>query len=257
MRLNVGRYPARMEIVDPQPPIGQQFLIRRYLGEVLARAPFEGDAWDACVSAFLEAPGHPLLVQNGVSQAPASFFLNLYATREPTYPPEGEGRWGEAELRRRLAALGEQSVTLLIATDQSRSWAIYLNEALDEVLAFHGRTLPGPMYSFEDDKKDLEAPTLIRSLSVAPPGTRVVRLDNSTLPALSVELIDDSGDRYFVRFDSFRRLHTASPENTEIVRVDQVRGPSGRTWFIFEPARPNQGRKLAVQAESATWTGTG
>jgi len=45
-------------------------------------------------------------------------------------------------LRRCFAELGEQRVTLLIATDESRSWAIYLNEALDEVLAFHGRTLP-------------------------------------------------------------------------------------------------------------------
>ena len=85
-----------MEIVEPELPNGQQFILRRYLGDVMAQAPFEGDAWDACVSAFLQAPGVPLLMQNGVSRAPASFFFNLYTTREPTYPPEGEGRWGEA-----------------------------------------------------------------------------------------------------------------------------------------------------------------
>src|SRR5438876_3190016 len=90
---------SRMDIVHPEPPVGQQFIVRGHLRQVLARAPFEGDAWNACVAAFLLAPGHPLLAQSGTTQAPASFFLDLYATREPTYPPEGEGRWGEAELR--------------------------------------------------------------------------------------------------------------------------------------------------------------
>jgi len=159
-------------------------------------------------------------------------------------------------LRRCFAELGEQRVTLLIATDESRSWAIYLNEALDEVLAFHGRTLPGRRYSFEEDEKYLESATVIRSLSVATPGTRVVRLDKSTFPALAVELIDDSGHRYFVKFERFSRFHTATQGSNEVVLVDEVRGASGRTWFVFEPARPNQARKLAVQAESATWTET-
>jgi hypothetical protein len=247
---------VRVEIVNPEPPIGQQFIIRRYLRDVLARAPFEGDAWDSCVSAFLEPPGHPLLARHGTTQAPASFFLNLYVTREPTYPPDGEGRWGEAELRHRLAELGEQRVTLLIATDQSRSWAIYLSEALDEVLAFHGRTLPEPRFSWEDDARDLEAATLIRHHTIAPSGARVVRLNNSNPPTPAIELIDDAGHRYMVKFTGFRRLRAASPENNEITRVEEVRAPSGRTWFVFEPAQQNRGRKLAIQAESATWTET-
>jgi hypothetical protein len=244
-----------MDVVRPEPPIGQQFIIRGHLRQVLARAPFEGNAWSACVAAFLGAPGHPLLAQSGVTQAPASFFLNLYVTREPTYPAEGEGRWGEADLRRRFTELGEQRVTLLITTDHSRSWAIYLNDALDEVLAFHGRTLPGPQYSFEDDQQDVETATPVRHLKSGLSGTRVVRFDHSRLGAPVVDLSDASGNRYVVRFTGFRRV-MASTDNVEISRIDELLGPSGRTWFVFEPVQHHEGRKLAVQAESATWSET-
>ncbi len=69
----------------------------------------------------------------------------------------------------------------------------------------------------------------------------------------AVELSDASGNRYVVRFIGFRRV-IASTDNVEISRIDELRGPSGRTWFVFEPAEHHEGRKLAVQADSATWS---
>lgn len=242
--------------MDPEPLIGQQFIIRAYLAQVLARAPFEGDAWNACIAAFLGYPGLPLLMHNGTSQAPASFFLRLYTSREPTYAPDGEGQWGEAEFRRRLGELGEQKLAMLTSSDGSRSWAIYMSEGLDEVLAYHGRSLPGPQYSLEDDREDVIRGTLIRHLASHLIRTKIVKLDRSKLPVLNVELADDSGHHYAVRFERWHRVSTPSPGNEEIVSIDEVRGPSGRTWFIFEPAKQNSGRKMAVQAENGSWTKT-
>ncbi len=242
-----------MEIVDPEPPAGQQFILRRRLSEVFRRAPFQGESWEACVGAFLARPGVPLLMQNGVSQAPASFFLNLYTTREPAYPPDGEGRWAEDDLRRRLAELGDHRLTLLIATDATRSWAIYLNESLDEVLAFHGRSLPGPRHTVEDDEADLLEPTLIRHLPIDVAGMRAVRLDNSKLGSPRVVLTDAVGRGYEFRFTGLRRLRTSTPSDAEIHVIDETRGPSGRTWFIFDPVDQTTRRKLAVQADSADW----
>ena len=242
-----------MEIVDPEPPAGQQFILRRYLREVFRRAPFEGQAWEACVGAFLATPGVPLLMQNGVSQAPAAFFLNLFTTREPTYPPDGEGRWGESDLRRRLAELGDRWLSQLIATDATRSWAVYLNKSLDEVLAFHGRTLPGPRHTVEDDEADLLEPTLIRHLPIDVAGMRAVRLDNSKLGSSRVVLADAVGRGYEFRFTGLRSLRTSTPGDAEIRLIDEIRGSSGRTWFIFDPLDQTTGRKLAVQADSAEW----
>ena len=165
------------------------------------------------MSAFLQTSGIPLLMRNGVSQAPASFFLNLYVAHEPTYPAEGAGRSGEAEPRRRLAELGEQRVTLLIISDQSRSWAIYLNETLDEVLAFHGRTLPGPRYSLEDDEEDLTKGTHVRHLARHLIRTQIVKLEHSEPMVANVELADDSGHHYAVRFERWLRISTPSPGN--------------------------------------------
>jgi hypothetical protein len=58
----------------------------------------------------------PTIPEDGVTQGPALFFLNLYTTHELTYRPEGEGPWGQAELRRRLANLGEQRIAMVIVT---------------------------------------------------------------------------------------------------------------------------------------------
>lgn len=54
----------RMEIKYPEPPIGQQFLLRAYLERLFTDARFEGEAWRSCVAAFLATPGVPLLAQN-------------------------------------------------------------------------------------------------------------------------------------------------------------------------------------------------
>jgi hypothetical protein len=245
-----------MEIVDPEPPAGQQFILRRYLREVFLRAPFAGEAWEACVAAFLARPGVPLLTQNGVSQAPAAFFLNLYTTREPTYAPDGDGRWGEGDLRRRLNELGDHRLSQLIATDATRSWAIYLNESLDEVLAFHGRTLPGPRHTMEDDEADLLEPTLIRRLPIDVAGMRPVRLDHSKLGSPRVVLTDATGRGYEFRFMGLRKLRMAAPGDAQIRAIDEIRGPSGRTWFIFDPLDRTTLRKLAVQADSTEWVET-
>lgn len=144
----------------------------------------------------------------------------------------------------------------MIISDQSRSWAIYLNEALDEVLAFHGRTLPGPRYSLEDDEEDLTKGTLVRHLARHLIRTQIVKLEHSEPMVANVELADDSGHHYAVRFERWLRISTPSSGNEEIVSVDEVRGPTGRTWFIFEPAKQNSGRKMAVQSDNASWSQT-
>jgi hypothetical protein len=195
-------------------------------------------------------------MHNGTSQAPASFFLNLYSTREPTYRPDGDGQWGESELRRRLKELGEHRLTMLITTDGTRSWAIYLNEGLDEVLTYHGRALPGPKYSHQDDKDDLTNGILVRHLASQLFRTKIVKLDQSEGMAARIELADDSGHRYEVAVKGWRRMEIPPPGNEEVIAVDEIRGQSGRTWFVFEPSRSAGGRKLAVQADSASWTET-
>jgi hypothetical protein len=133
---------------------------------------------------------------------------------------------------------------------------IYLSEGLDEVLAYHGRSLPGPRYSVEDDEEDVTKGTLVRHLASHLIRIKVVKLVHSKPMAANVELADDSGHHYAVRFERWLRISTPSPGNEEIVSVDEVSGPSGRTWFVFEPAQQGAGRKLAVQADTASWTET-
>ena len=249
-----GRNLLPVEIVGPEPPSGQQFILRHYLREVFGRAPFKGDAWTSCMSAFLQVPGIPLLMHNGVTQAPASFFLNLYTTREPTYRSEGKGQWGESELRRRLRKLGEQRLAMLIISDPTRSWAIYLNEALDEVLAYHGRALPGPRYSIEDDDQDVAGGIFVRHLVTPSSRTEIVKLDQSEPMVVKVELAEDSGRRYEMVFNGWRRMSVPPPGRVEIAGVDELRGPSGRTWFVFQSAEHVPGRRLAIQADRATVT---
>jgi hypothetical protein len=231
--------------------VGQQFILREHLRRVLAAGPFGGEAWEACVAAFLAAPGIPLLTQNGVSQGPAWFFLDLYTRREPTYPPEGDGQWGEDDLRRRLADLGDQRVSMIHVTDQTRSWAIYLNEELTTVLAYHGRLLPGVRYSPEADDDDLVNGTVIRTLLPESTRARVAKLDLTSPRAARVEVSDLSGRQIEITFASWRRIRHPSPSNETISGVDEVRGPSGRTWFVFRPIDA-EGRVLALQAETAS-----
>jgi len=86
--------------------------------------------------------------------------------------------------------------------------------------------------------------------------TQIVKLEHSEPMVANVELADDSGHHYAVRFERWLRISTPSSGNEEIVSVDEVRGPTGRTWFIFEPAKQNSGRKMAVQSDNASWSQT-
>jgi hypothetical protein len=57
---------------------------------------------------------------------------------------------GEVDFRRTLTELGEQKLQMLIASDVTRSWVIYLTEDLKTILAFHGRLKPGSHFRKED-----------------------------------------------------------------------------------------------------------
>lgn len=160
-------------------------------------------------------------------------FFNLYASREPTYPVEGNGQWGEDEFRRRLAELGEQCLTLLLISDQSRSWAIYLNEKLSEVLAYHGRSLPGVRYSIEQDEDDVAAGVLVRSLIPEIRAT-IAKLDMSRLPAVHVELLEASGRRWNITFPRWHMIRRPPDDADAIRSVDEIRGATGRIWFVFD-----------------------
>ncbi|HXC76429.1 MAG TPA: hypothetical protein VNU19_05200 [Candidatus Acidoferrum sp.] len=113
-----------MEVLTPRQPDGQHFIFREYLRALFARASFRGDAWTACTKAFLGYPGIPVLGSNFTTLGPALFFLDLYASREPEFGTDCDGRWGEVELRRTLSELGELRLQQLLATDETRSWVI-------------------------------------------------------------------------------------------------------------------------------------
>jgi hypothetical protein len=237
-----------MEVVLPQDPDGQHFLLREYLETVLAAAPFEGDAWTSCQTAFLTYRAIPVLGSNFTTLAPASFFLRLYESREPDFGTEREGHWGEAEFRRIMSEIGEQKVQQFVATDKSRSWVIYLSEDLRSVLAFHGRVRPGGHFDPRDDDKDLDEGEVIRQV-LAPGSATVRRLDLSNRMAPTVELTAATGERYRVAFAGCRRISRPAPSNTQVQSIDEVRGRSGRSWFVFRGLESNQ-RLMVIQADS-------
>jgi hypothetical protein len=143
--------------------------------------------------------------------------------------------------------------TLLIVTDEARSWAIYLSESLDEVLAFHGRTLPGPRHTLEDDEEDLRQPTLVRHLPVDVAGMRAMKFDRTKPGSPRIVVTDSAGHGYEFRFAGFRRLRTSAPADAPISVIDEIHAASGRKWLIFQPVDQTATRKLAVQADSADW----
>lgn len=236
-----------MEVVRPIDPDGQHFLLREYLQTVLAAAPFHGEAWTACTRAFLAYRALPVVGSNFTTLAPASFFLGLYERVEPDFGTEREGRWGEAEFRRTLAGLGDQRLQQLIATDGTRSWAIYLTEDLKAVLAFHGRVLPGPRFDPNQDEQDVREGEVVREL--LPAGlSRVDKLDLSTFGSVSVHLTHAAGERYELIFSGCQRIQHPPPGDSTVRRVEEVRGQSGRIWFVFR--RVGSERPMAIQAEA-------
>jgi hypothetical protein len=120
------------------------------------------------------------------------------------------------ELRRRLLELGEQTVTMLITTNGTRSWAVYLNDALDEVLAYHGRLMPGPRYADEDDEKDLADGALVRHLASRLSGVKIIRLEQSGVPVARIQLADDFGHRFEVTVKRWRRMVIPSLGTTKL-----------------------------------------
>lgn len=237
-----------MEVVRPSDPDGQHFLLREYLQTVLAAAPFHGEAWTACTTAFLAYRALPLVGSNFTTLAPASFFLGLYERSEPDFGTDREGRWGEAEFRRTMGELGDQKLQQLVATDGTRSWAIYLTEDLKAVLAFHGRVKPGPRFDPKQDEQDVREGEVVRELLPAGLST-VDKLDLSTVKTVTVHVTGAAGEQYELIFSGCQRIQHPPPGDSTVRKVDEVRGQSGRTWFVFR--RVGSDRPMAIQAEAA------
>ena len=241
-------YAADVEVLSPKGPDGQHFILREYLRTLLARASFGGDAWIACTNAFLRYPGIPVLGSNFTTLGPASFFLHLNASREPDFGTEREGRWGEVEFRRTLSELGEQRLQQLVATDETRSWVIYLSEDLKAILAFHGRLKPGPRFDPAEDERDIAEGNVLREVLPGEVAT-IHKLDLTDMRSARVEVTNERGQRFELTFSGYHRIQSPAASNETVAQIVEIRGQSGRSWFVFKPRKPG-GRVLAVQAES-------
>jgi hypothetical protein len=82
-----------VEVLSPKYPDGQHYSLREYLRTLFATAPFGGQAWTDCMKAFMGIRAIPVLGSNFTTLAPASSFLRLYASREPDFGTDREGRW--------------------------------------------------------------------------------------------------------------------------------------------------------------------
>jgi len=238
-----------VEVLSPKYPDGQHYILREYLRTLFATASFGGQAWTYCMKAFMGIRAIPVLGSNFTTLAPASFFLHLYASREPDFGTDREGRWGEVDFRRTLTELGEQRLQMLIASDETRSWVIYLSEDLKTILAFHGRLKPGPRLAPEDDEHDIGHGEVVRDLLPAE-FARVDKLDLTDMLSARVEVRDVRGQCYELTFAGCHRIQHPAPGNELVAQAVEIRGPSGRSWFVFRPGEPHNGRVLAIQAES-------
>jgi hypothetical protein len=236
-----------VEIVMPEPPVGQFFLLRRHLSDAFDRAQFDGDSWRPCVAAFLAVPGLPVLVRNATTQAPASFFHKLF---EPKAGDPSGSLW--SGLLDQLEFLGDLRVTQLVITDETSSWVIFLTEDLNDIVAFGGRPLPQPKYSTEQDDDDIAAGKVVRQVIVADNGMRLTKVEHSNLDA-KVELIDQSKNQFLVVLERALRIRFPQPENEEVRALVEIDGSTGRKWFVFEPISGQGGRKLTIQASGVSW----
>jgi len=237
-----------VEVLSPKYPDGQHYILREYLRTLFATASFGGQAWTYCMKAFMGIRAIPVLGSNFTTLAPASFFLRFYASREPDFGTDREGRWGEVDFRRTLIELGEQRLQMLIASDETRSWVIYLTEDLKTILAFHGRLKPGPRFELEDDEHDIGHGEVVRDLLPGQPAS-VDKLDLTDMRSARIEVRDALGQCYELTFSGCHRIQHPAPGNELVAEAVEVCGHSGRSWFVFRPAAPN-GRVLAIQAES-------
>jgi hypothetical protein len=237
-----------MQITGPEPPEGQQYLLRGYLRRLFTRAQFEGDAWASCVAAFLDTPGVPLLAQNATTQAPASFFHKLFQPRDATDPVFQRSEW--TGLLAQLEALGDRRVAQLIITDASFSWVLFLSENLDEVLAFGGRPLPGASrFERAADFADLRDAKFVREVFRCDQAMRLTEFNRDRLD-VTVVLADETGATFSIKFEHALSVQMPTPKNESIRRVIEVTVTSGRPWFVFQPSEPNDQRALAIQASS-------
>lgn len=238
-----------MEVVYPEPPVGQQFVLRGYLERLFKDARFEGEAWQSCVAAFLATPGVPLLSQNSTTHAPASFFYQLFEPRGSSDRAFQRPEW--TTMLRQLESLGDRPVAQLIITDASFSWVLFLSDDLGEVLAFGGRPLPGrSRYDAAEDESDVRSAKFVREVLGSAGQLRLTKFGRERAD-ISVVLVDATGATLTITFERALSVHLPSPENESVRRLVEVLGASGRTWFVFEPAEPNDQRVLAVQALSA------
>jgi len=239
-----------MEIELPEPPVGQQYLLHAYLEQLFSRARFEGNSWQSCVAAFLATPGVPLLSQNSTTQAPASFFYKLFQPQNSADPAFQRPEW--TVLLRQLEALEDRRVAQLIIADASFSWVLFLSDDLGEVLAFGGRPLPGPSrYDHAKDDSDLRSGRFTREVLGSGGRLRLTKFARNRLD-VTVVLADETGATVTIAFERALSVQMPTPENEFVRRVIEVSGASGRTWFVFEPAEPNDQRVLAIQASSAS-----
>ena len=238
-----------MQIIGPEPPAGQQYLLRGYLERLFAAARFEGDVWQSCVAAFLATPGVPLLSQNSTTQAPASFFYDLFQPRGSTDAAFQRPEW--TGLLRQLESLGDRRVAQLIITDASFSWVLFLSDDLGEVLAFGGRPLPGrSRFDAGEDASDVRSAKFVREVFGTAGQLRLTKFDRERLD-VTVVLADESGASFTISFERALSVQFPTRDNESVRRVIEVSGASGRTWFVFEPGEPNDQRVLAIQASAA------
>ena len=239
----------RMQIKYPEPPIGQLFLLRGYLERLFTDARFEGEAWRSCVAAFLATPGVPLLAQNATTQAPASFFYELFQPRGSTDPAFQRPEW--ITLLDQLKSLGGRRVAQLIITDASFSWVLFLSDDLTEVLAFGGRPLPGrSRFDAADEDRDLRSAKFLREVFGSAGQLRLTKFSRDRAD-VTVILEDQAGKTTTIAFEHALSVRFPTRENESVGRLIEVSGASGRTWFVFEPAEPSDQRVLAIQASSA------
>jgi hypothetical protein len=104
---------------------------------------------------------------------------------------------------------------------------------------------------FEPRPGDVATATPVwNSLSETP---LTVRRFNCDKLDVSVDLTDESGASFTVRFGRAFRARFPEPRNEKIRRLVEVSGFQWPNMVMFAPVDGNNGRVLAVQAPSASW----
>ena len=238
--------------------MGAASILRSTLKRAVENSRFTGETWNQCVEDVLQYPGIGLWVLNSWNKAPASRFLALHTEPRPARPGTTDLREPNA-FHDELMQLGEtviQQVLALNLTPDSPgrrcTWTMYLNETLDEVLTWNGIGLPDSP-SFTDIKLDLTEGRVVRQLVSDLNQVRVAKIDMSSLTAYRIELASAANQHFEIRFSGLRSVQHPENEDDLIRSVEEVVGPRGFHWFVFQPLKDHGQRKLAVQADSAEW----